>query len=620
MIRWLGPRAFKALVVIVVSTTLLLLFTAYGPAEALSVGEEGLGFPLSLAAAFLDLLGAGAYALVLVPLIWAVDVFFRERSTDLHLRAIGTVLLAVSTACLIGILNGGEPQFWAGTVGSAYGGWIAGLGTSIGTGIAGTLGWVLVLFFWLYSLALATDWVFHALRRGDTTTLPTGHREIAVEPLDYGLLEDESDVAPRGFVAADATLFVDEDLEAEMAEDAGEADVPAVMEETAVDVTVDPAPAAPPTVPSGWSTAQSAGRTVLRAPTGYQGVEFLPPSDELAEPDAPVAPEPAVATDFLVGEAFVGLTHDVDLGGPRDEPQSPVTEQPTDEVTVTADDLAAAAAEAAATLAAEVDRPAAPSIGYPEPARSDDLLVDEVFSMDRIFAHVQGFEPRGPSDGVSAAEELVETFAPPSATPRVEEPAAVAPAPAVEEPVQPAPVPQPVQASEPVIPGDVLLDDVILADVTFHDVPLVTLDDVVVSADARPAPAPPAQPAVAETAETVAAEVSPTDDDDAPLPLFAGREPESSAVFASQVARPDVGGLHGIGLDPLFRESVGAILSRGRASAVVLQSHLGIGYSRANRILDQMTEIGVTGPETATGSREIRLPAEALESFLRDDA
>ena len=79
------------------------------------------------------------------------------------------------------------------------------------------------------------------------------------------------------------------------------------------------------------------------------------------------------------------------------------------------------------------------------------------------------------------------------------------------------------------------------------------------------------------------------------------------------MARPDVAGLHGIGLDPLFRESVGAILERGRASAVVLPSQLGIGYSRANRILDQMTEIGVAGP----GAPRRPPPAHARSASVR---
>jgi DNA segregation ATPase FtsK/SpoIIIE-like protein len=68
-------------------------------------------------------------------------------------------------------------------------------------------------------------------------------------------------------------------------------------------------------------------------------------------------------------------------------------------------------------------------------------------------------------------------------------------------------------------------------------------------------------------------------------------------------------------LDPLFRDAVNAVLERGRASAVVLQRQLGIGYARGIRILDQMTAAGLTGPDTPTGSREIRVTKDAWSAF-----
>jgi DNA segregation ATPase FtsK/SpoIIIE-like protein len=99
---------------------------------------------------------------------------------------------------------------------------------------------------------------------------------------------------------------------------------------------------------------------------------------------------------------------------------------------------------------------------------------------------------------------------------------------------------------------------------------------------------------------------------DGPVPAAIGPGEALQAHF-SRSEGTEVGG---VGLDPLFHESVTAIMSRGRASAVVLQSQLGIGYSRANRILDQMTEVGLTGPETPTGARDIRLSEDALREFL----
>lgn len=68
--------------------------------------------------------------------------------------------------------------------------------------------------------------------------------------------------------------------------------------------------------------------------------------------------------------------------------------------------------------------------------------------------------------------------------------------------------------------------------------------------------------------------------------------------------------------DPLFFDAVGAILNRGRASAVVIQRQCGVPYSRGIRILDQMTEAGLLGPDSLTGSREIYVTKEEWEKFL----
>ncbi len=67
-------------------------------------------------------------------------------------------------------------------------------------------------------------------------------------------------------------------------------------------------------------------------------------------------------------------------------------------------------------------------------------------------------------------------------------------------------------------------------------------------------------------------------------------------------------------LDPLIYDAVNAVLERGRASAVVLQRQLGIGYARGIRILDQLTEAGIVGPDEPTGSREIKISRESWDS------
>lgn len=57
--------------------------------------------------------------------------------------------------------------------------------------------------------------------------------------------------------------------------------------------------------------------------------------------------------------------------------------------------------------------------------------------------------------------------------------------------------------------------------------------------------------------------------------------------------------------DPKYDEAVKAVKERGRASAVVIQRALGIGYVRAVALLDRMTANGVLGPDRQDGSRAI---------------
>ena len=117
MLRSLEPRAVTALVVTATSLFLMLCFTLYGPMEA-AAGLTDPGMAVSLAAWFLDLLGAGAYVLVLVPFVWGMHVYFKEDTPALHMRAVGTLMLAASTAAVVGVLYAGEGDFWAGSLGN----------------------------------------------------------------------------------------------------------------------------------------------------------------------------------------------------------------------------------------------------------------------------------------------------------------------------------------------------------------------------------------------------------------------------------------------------------------------------------------------------------------------
>jgi S-DNA-T family DNA segregation ATPase FtsK/SpoIIIE len=65
--------------------------------------------------------------------------------------------------------------------------------------------------------------------------------------------------------------------------------------------------------------------------------------------------------------------------------------------------------------------------------------------------------------------------------------------------------------------------------------------------------------------------------------------------------------------DPLWDEAVRIILKSKRGSASLLQRALGIGYTRASRLVDMMTAEGIVGDHKGSKSREVLLTLEDWE-------
>jgi DNA segregation ATPase FtsK/SpoIIIE-like protein len=128
-------------------------------------------------------------------------------------------------------------------------------------------------------------------------------------------------------------------------------------------------------------------------------------------------------------------------------------------------------------------------------------------------------------------------------------------------------------------------------------------------------------PVVEQVVEAPAIEVVAASVEPAPqLSLFGESSAATATLAPAQSATAvlpsvDLSRLHAMELDPLFHDAVNAVLERERASAVVLQRQLGIGYARGIRILDQMTNAGLVGPDTPTGARQIRVSRDAWKAF-----
>jgi S-DNA-T family DNA segregation ATPase FtsK/SpoIIIE len=69
------------------------------------------------------------------------------------------------------------------------------------------------------------------------------------------------------------------------------------------------------------------------------------------------------------------------------------------------------------------------------------------------------------------------------------------------------------------------------------------------------------------------------------------------------------------GEDDLFDDAVRVILKTKRGSASLLQRALGIGYTRASRLIDIMTEHAIVGPHKGSKSREILMSLEDWEKM-----
>ncbi len=66
--------------------------------------------------------------------------------------------------------------------------------------------------------------------------------------------------------------------------------------------------------------------------------------------------------------------------------------------------------------------------------------------------------------------------------------------------------------------------------------------------------------------------------------------------------------------DDLYDDAVRAVLSSKLGSASMLQRRLGVGYTRASRLIDMMCDRGLVGPHVGSKAREVMMELEAWEA------
>ena len=74
----------------------------------------------------------------------------------------------------------------------------------------------------------------------------------------------------------------------------------------------------------------------------------------------------------------------------------------------------------------------------------------------------------------------------------------------------------------------------------------------------------------------------------------------------------------GSDVDSHFAEAGKFIIEKEKASIGMLQRVFKIGFNRAARIMDQLCEAGVVGPEEGTKPRKVLMSMEEFEQYLEE--
>lgn len=71
-------------------------------------------------------------------------------------------------------------------------------------------------------------------------------------------------------------------------------------------------------------------------------------------------------------------------------------------------------------------------------------------------------------------------------------------------------------------------------------------------------------------------------------------------------------------IDELLPKAVNLIMSTNQASASYVQRRLGVGYTRAARLMDTMEELGIVGPNNGSKSRDILMTNEQAQALVAE--
>ena len=70
--------------------------------------------------------------------------------------------------------------------------------------------------------------------------------------------------------------------------------------------------------------------------------------------------------------------------------------------------------------------------------------------------------------------------------------------------------------------------------------------------------------------------------------------------------------------DSYFLEAAKLLVDKEKGSIGMLQRYLKVGFNRAARIMDQLEEAGIVGPEEGTKPRKVLMNEEELENYIEE--
>jgi DNA segregation ATPase FtsK/SpoIIIE, S-DNA-T family len=92
-------------------------------------------------------------------------------------------------------------------------------------------------------------------------------------------------------------------------------------------------------------------------------------------------------------------------------------------------------------------------------------------------------------------------------------------------------------------------------------------------------------------------------------------ETEERDIFSLPGIENGAMGAAGESLDDMLREAAQVVVTYKQGSTSLLQRRLGVGYTRAARMMDQLEMLGVVGPPDGTKAREVVLSEEDLDDL-----